>query len=118
MGIERRITKQVEAILLTLLAHLTIEMSGAEIAEAAKLSRGTVLKSGSLYPALIRMEGFGWLTGQWEDIDPREAGRPRRRLYRLTGEGEAVARRVNARATQPVSAPKGTLRGLPAGGAA
>jgi PadR family transcriptional regulator, regulatory protein PadR len=53
-------------------------LSGAEI------SRQTGIGSGTLYPMLARLEEAGWLDGNWEKIDPREAARPRRRLYKLT----------------------------------
>jgi PadR family transcriptional regulator, regulatory protein PadR len=59
--------------------------SGAEIAKATKVGSGT------LYPLLARLEAAGWFTSQWEDVDPREVGRPRRRLYRLTGTGQRRA---------------------------
>ena len=52
----------------------------------------TKIKSGTLYPILIRLEKAGWLKSCLEDIDPHRAGRPPRRLYRLTGEGERLAR--------------------------
>jgi DNA-binding PadR family transcriptional regulator len=52
------------------------------------LMRSTNVKAGSLYPILDRLERAGWLTATDEDIDPRSAGRPRRRLYRLTAIGE------------------------------
>ena len=45
------------------------------------------LKSGSVYVVLARLEQAGWLTSRWEEIDPSAEGRPRRRLYALTGEG-------------------------------
>jgi PadR family transcriptional regulator, regulatory protein PadR len=61
--------------------------SGAEIAKATKIGSGT------LYPLLARLEAAGWFTSQWEDVDPREAGRPRRRLYKLTGVGQRWARK-------------------------
>ena len=54
----------------------------------------TGLKSGSLYPILNRLEDHGWLTSRWEDIEPGEEGRPRRRYYRLTGGGIDLARQV------------------------
>jgi PadR family transcriptional regulator PadR len=88
MGTERRITEQTEQILGVVAGDPCAEWWGAKIAAAAGL------KSGSMYPALMRMERFGWLESRWEEIDPREEGRPRRRLYRLTGEGERVAREV------------------------
>lgn len=46
---------------------------------------------GALYKALGRLEGWGFLQSTWED--PEFAllqGRPRRRLYRITAEGEAA----------------------------
>jgi PadR family transcriptional regulator, regulatory protein PadR len=47
---------------------------------------------GTLYKALGRLEEFGLLTSHWEDGEAVE-GRPRRRLYELTGQGaEAVER--------------------------
>jgi PadR family transcriptional regulator, regulatory protein PadR len=60
--------------------------SGAEIAKATKVGSGT------LYPLLARLEAAGWFTSRWEDVDPREAGRPRRRLYKFTGLGQRRAR--------------------------
>jgi hypothetical protein len=46
------------------------------------IARETGLKSGTLYPILIRLADRGWLEACWEDEQP--AGRPRRQLYRLT----------------------------------
>lgn len=57
------------------------EMSGREIGKKTKLPSGTV------YPILIRLENAGWLSSRWEDIDPKEEGRPRRRFYTITGLG-------------------------------
>ena len=45
---------------------------------------------GTLYKALGRLEEFGLLASRWEDAEAAE-GRPRRRLYELTGEGARVA---------------------------
>jgi len=55
--------------------------SGAEISKAAKVGAGT------LYPFLARLETAGWVTSEWEAVEPRDAGRPRQRFYRLTGIG-------------------------------
>src|SRR5262245_58476435 len=44
---------------------------------------------GTLYKALDRMERGGLLESRWEDPSiAAEGGRPRRRLYRVTGLGE------------------------------
>jgi DNA-binding PadR family transcriptional regulator len=49
------------------------------------------LKSGSLYPILIRLADRGLLESSWEPADP---GKPPRHLYRLTGTGQTEARAV------------------------
>jgi DNA-binding PadR family transcriptional regulator len=59
-----------------------------------ELTKACDLKSGTLYPILARLEHAGWLTSTWEDVDPKLVGRPRRRLYRLTGAGADTARGV------------------------
>jgi PadR family transcriptional regulator, regulatory protein PadR len=50
---------------------------------------------GTLYKALSRLEEFGLLTSRWENAAAAE-GRPRRRLYELTGQGARVAERALA----------------------
>lgn len=46
---------------------------------------------GSLYKALDRLERATLLTSRWEDPrEAAEAGRPRRRFYRLTAAGDAA----------------------------
>ena len=50
---------------------------------------------GTLYKALGRLEEFGMLASRWEDADAPE-GRPRRRLYELTGEGVRAAEAARA----------------------
>lgn len=65
-----------------------------------ELSRLTGLGSGTLYPELSRLEAAGLIEGHWEDGDPAELGRPRRRYYRLTGLGETEARRILSEAIQ------------------
>jgi PadR family transcriptional regulator PadR len=50
---------------------------------------------GTLYKALSRLEQFGLLSSRWEDAAAAE-GRPRRRLYELTGQGADVAEQAPA----------------------
>jgi DNA-binding PadR family transcriptional regulator len=52
------------------------------------------LPSGTVYPALRRLEREGALASQWEE-SPGPG--PRRRVYRLTAEGGALARTAEAR---------------------
>ena len=54
------------------------------------LSQLTGLKSGTLYPILMRLADQGWLETRW--AEPEQPGRPPRHTYRLTGEGAKMAR--------------------------
>ena len=49
------------------------------------------VKSGTLYPLLIRLEAQGFLEAEWQAAS--EAGRPPRHAYRLTASGVQLARR-------------------------
>jgi DNA-binding PadR family transcriptional regulator len=60
-----------------------------------ELAKETGLRSGSLYPILVRLADRGYLETRWEQDQPQ--GRPRRHLYRLTAEGSVRA----AAAAQP-----------------
>jgi DNA-binding PadR family transcriptional regulator len=71
------------------LAHAMREQSGSRALTA----------HGTLYKALGRLEERGLLTSVWEDAAAE--GRPRRRLYELTGEGARVARAEHATARSP-----------------
>ncbi|WP_406321824.1 PadR family transcriptional regulator [Streptomyces sp. NBC_00519] len=72
---------------------------GAELIKKAHVS------SGSLYPALRRFEGAGWVEGETEDIDPSEVGRPARRYYTLTALGAREAHLALAELSQRVRPP-------------
>lgn len=67
------------------LAHAMREQTGSR----------SLTGHGTLYKALSRLEEFGMLTSRWEDAAAAE-GRPRRRLYELTGQGADVAERAAA----------------------
>jgi DNA-binding PadR family transcriptional regulator len=54
------------------------------------LSRITELKSGTLYPILIRLCERGVLESKWQP--PTQEGRPPRHMYRLTAAGVVFAR--------------------------
>lgn len=80
-------TKQTVRLLEALLERPTEEVHGFRLLEVTKL------KSGTLYPLLIRLERLGWVTSRWEESD--RPG-PRRRFYRLSAEGEPAARKLLA----------------------
>jgi PadR family transcriptional regulator, regulatory protein PadR len=54
-----------------------------------ELAKRTGLKSGTLYPILVRLADRGLMEARWQEEQP--AGRPRRHLYRLTSDGLARA---------------------------
>ena len=85
-----RISLQTLKVLEAFLETPAEEQSGADV------QRRCGLASGTLYPILLRLESAGWFVSRWENIDPAAAGRPRRRLYRLTPDGLARASGVFA----------------------
>src|SRR3954451_23971968 len=68
------------------------------------------LRSGSLYPILVRLSDRGLLEAQWEESSG--AGRPPRHMYRLPAEGleHAAAPRARASAKRR-GQPRPQLRG-------
>lgn len=98
MGKTPRMTLPTQLVLRALLEDPAREMYGLEICKVAGLAPGTI------HPILARFEGIGWLESRFEDVDPREAGRPRRRYYRLTEGGAQEARDALARARSTVEA--------------
>jgi PadR family transcriptional regulator len=82
---EPRLTLQGLKILDAFLLDPQTPLSGADV------QRRTRLLSGTIYPILMRFEQVGWLSSEWEEIDPSEAGRPRCRFYRITAEGQRAA---------------------------
>lgn len=55
-----------------------------------EMMKETGLKSGTLYPLLMRMTDQGLVEAEWRA--PAQPGRPARHAYRLTGSGMALAR--------------------------
>lgn len=80
-----RLTLATMEVLKVFLENPRHEFSGIDITNEV----GT--KSGTLYPILIRLEEAGWLASRWEDVEPNSVGRPKRRYYRITGEGQRSA---------------------------
>jgi PadR family transcriptional regulator PadR len=65
------------------------EFYGFQIAKEIGDQKGARLLTGygTLYRALGRLQQLGILSSRWEEPLPAEQNRPRRRYYRLTGEG-------------------------------
>ncbi len=85
-----RMSLQTLHVLEAFLESPTEQLSGADIHQRCGIASGT------LYPILLRLESAGWFVSRWESIDPSAAGRPRRRLYRLTSTGLRQASEVFA----------------------
>jgi len=85
-----RMSLQTLRVLDAFLENPSDELAGADVQKRSGLASGT------LYPILLRLESAGWFISRWESIDPSSAGRPRRRLYRLTPSGLARAGEVFA----------------------
>jgi len=106
-----RLTAATVAVLRALLAEPTKEMYGLEVCAAAALPNGTV------HPILARLEKLEWLTSQFEQVDARTEGRPRRRYYKLSERGAMRAQAAVHRADAQAESLRARHPGL-AGGAA
>jgi PadR family transcriptional regulator, regulatory protein PadR len=83
-----RMTTQTLTVLSMILSDPDADWYGLELCKRAGLKPGTI------YPILDRLLKAEWLERRWEEIDPTVEGRPRRRLYRLTGIGAPAARKA------------------------
>jgi PadR family transcriptional regulator PadR len=84
MALVRRCSRQTLSLLAALMERPRIWQHGYD------LSKVTGLKSGTLYPILIRLSDQGLLNSRWKDAE--RPGRPPRHVYRLTASGLALAR--------------------------
>jgi PadR family transcriptional regulator PadR len=89
------------ALSMVRLGHATFH--GFGLAETMREHNGSraLTGHGTLYKALGRLEELDLLSSRWEDPAAAE-GRPRRRLYELTGQGARAAERALADAAAPV----------------
>ena len=85
-----RITVQFLKVISIFISNPWREYSGADICRKAKL------KSGTVYPMLIKMEVNGWLSSELEKIDPKKEGRPKKRLYKITHKGFTEGQKILA----------------------
>lgn len=76
---KRRLSRQTIAVLGILSNRSSNWLYGLEI------SKLTDLKSGSLYPILIRLAERDLLESRW--LEPSEPGRPPRHVYRISAAG-------------------------------
>jgi PadR family transcriptional regulator PadR len=84
MALIRKCSRQTLSLMVALMDRPRTWQHGYE------LSKATGLKSGTLYPILIRLSDEGVLDSRWKDVE--RPGRPPRHVYRLTATGLALAR--------------------------
>jgi PadR family transcriptional regulator, regulatory protein PadR len=91
-----KMTLQTKMVLRLALQDPGREWYGLQMIEASGLPAGTI------YPIIARLERYGWLESRWEDPAEHETqGRPRRRYYRFTSDGEDRARLAVAPTRRP-----------------
>jgi PadR family transcriptional regulator, regulatory protein PadR len=80
---------------------------GYALSKAIRTNSGEILKvdTGSLYPALHRLERKGWVAAEWKESDIG----PRLRVYRLTKSGKRQLRVERSRWEQITDAIAGVL---------
>jgi DNA-binding PadR family transcriptional regulator len=83
MARSRALSAHARQLLAALLARGCAWSHGYELARTASI------KSGTLYPLLMRLEALGYLEAEWQQ--PAERGRPPRHAYRLTPSGMKLA---------------------------
>lgn len=84
MTLTRTLSSKARLILAALLDK------GGAWSHGYELARRANVKSGTLYPLLIRLEAQGYLEAEWQQ--PQASGRPPRHAYRLTPSGVQLAR--------------------------
>jgi DNA-binding PadR family transcriptional regulator len=92
-------SRQTRALLSAFLERSQIWLHGYE------LSKETGLKSGTLYPLLMRLSEQGLMESRWQE--PERPGLPARHIYRLTSSGLALAREQARDAAPALGAPSG-----------
>lgn len=81
--------------------------AGASGRHGYDLCREAQIKSGTLYPLLVRLEAQGYLAADWQAADV--PGRPPRHVYRLTAAGFRLADENPLPAGRADEAPQGGL---------
>jgi DNA-binding PadR family transcriptional regulator len=83
--------------------------AGSSWSYGYELARATNIRSGTLYPLLLRLAEQGYLEAEWQP--PVEAGRPPRHAYRLAAAGAKLAENVaSTRRPSAMFAPEGAPR--------
>lgn len=84
---KRKLSLQSLAVVKYMLERPREDVFGLELIEAVQLPAGTI------YPILTRLEEAGWIEGEWESMERKDAGRRRRKYYKLTKDGKKDGRK-------------------------
>jgi PadR family transcriptional regulator, regulatory protein PadR len=93
------LTTQSLKVLRPFLENPNLELAGVDVIRSSRLASGTA------YPIMLRLERLGLLTSRWEEGDPAELGRPRRRYYTITASGVAIVNHALAELSLPNAFP-------------
>jgi DNA-binding PadR family transcriptional regulator len=95
-------SRQTRSLLATFLDRTQTWLHGYE------LSKETGLKSGTLYPLLMRLSEQGLMESRWQEAE--RPGLPPRHMYRLTSAGLALAReQAHSEAVVAIGSPSGAV---------
>jgi PadR family transcriptional regulator len=94
-------SRQTRALLAAFLDHAQKWRHGYDLAKE------TGLKSGTLYPLLMRLSEQGLMESRWQE--PERPGLPPRHEYRLTPAGLALAREQARSEEAPLGEPSGAV---------
>lgn len=87
---KRKLSLQALRVLHCLFQHTNNATCGADLIKELNIFSGTI------YPILLRLEKNGFVESKWEIETPSMLGRPRRRLYTITGDGIRAAQDATA----------------------
>ena len=92
-------------LILAVMAELRAEQYGYTLRKALE-DHGLAMDEGTLYPLLRRLETQGLLVSEWREQDKRN-----KRFYKLSPDGRAVLKQLQAEWKQIGEALNGILRG-------
>lgn len=93
-----RTVKSMGDVRMTQVTALLLHAIGAGHRYGFDIMEACGLPSGTVYPALRRLDKAGLLTARWEaKAEAHADGRPRRRIYELTSEGRSALAEAEAK---------------------
>ncbi len=93
------------SLILAVMAELRSEQYGYTLRKALE-DHGLAIDEGTLYPLLRRLESQGLLVSEWREEDKRN-----KRFYKLSSDGRAILKQLQAEWKEIGEALKGILKG-------